>query len=217
MTTIARIRQSGLVVPASLVLLGLVPAVAGVTRLAALATGEASAADARFFASPTPVILHVLAAVPFSLLGAFEFVPRVRRSRWHRISGRLLAPLGLVAALTGLWMAHFYPWPAGDGEVLYVMRLVVGAAMTWSIGVGLIAIRRRDFAAHGAWMTRAYALGMGAGTQVLTHLPWFALVGRPDEDTRAVLMGAAWLINALVAEYAIGTWRRFRLRYIATP
>jgi hypothetical protein len=94
---------------------------------------------------------------------------------------------------------------------------VVGAAMTWSIGAGLVAIRRRDFTAHGAWMTRAYAIGMGAGTQVLTHLPWFALVGRPDENTRAVLMGAAWAINAVVAEHAIGTWRRVRARYIKTP
>jgi hypothetical protein len=24
-------------------------------------------------------------------------------------------------------------------------------------------------------MTRAYAIGLGAGTQVLTHLPWFVL------------------------------------------
>ena len=38
-------------------------------------------------------------------------------------------------------------------------------------------------------MTRGYAIGLGAGTQVLTHLPWFVLVGdRPGELPRAVMM-----------------------------
>lgn len=203
MTAVARIRQSGMVAPMALLLLGLVPAVAGASRLAALAAGQSSAADARFFDSPLPVVLHILAVVPFALLGALQFAPRLRRHRWHRLAGRFLAPLGLIAALTGLWMAHFYPWPAGDGAVLYVMRLIVGIAMTASIIVGVAAIGNRNYASHGAWMTRAYALGMGAGTQVLTHLPWFLIVGRPGVTSRAFLMGGAWLINCVVAEYAI--------------
>jgi hypothetical protein len=71
------------------------------------------------------------------------------------------------------------------------------------------AILRRDVASHGAWMTRAYAIGMGAGTQVLTHLPWFILVGgMPDPFTRAWLMGAGWGINLVVAE--IVNFRRSR-------
>jgi hypothetical protein len=53
-------------------------------------------------------------------------------------------------------------------------------------------------------MTRAYALGLGAGTQVLTHLPWFILMsGKPGEGPRAVMMGGAWVLNALVAEWVI--------------
>ena len=111
---------------------------------------------------------------------------------------------GLVAALTGLWMAHFYPWPAGDGVGVYVERLVFGSAMAASIVLALDAIRRRDFASHGAWMTRGYAIGLGAGTQVLTHLPWFLLAdGKPGELPRAVMMGAGWVINVVVAEWVI--------------
>jgi hypothetical protein len=49
---------------------------------------------------------------------------------------------------------------------------------------------------------------MGAGTQVLTHLPWFLIVGKPGETSRAFLMGAAWAINVVVAEYAIKRSRR---------
>jgi hypothetical protein len=66
------------------------------------------------------------------------------------------------------------------------------------------AVRRRNFPLHGEWMIRAYAIGLGAGTQVLTHLPWFMLVdGRQGELPRTVMMGAGWIINVLVAEWII--------------
>jgi len=115
-----------------------------------------------------------------------------------------------VAALSGLWMTNFYPWPAGDGQALYIERLVFGSAMFACIILAIDAIRRRDFVSHGAWMMRAYAIGLGAGTQVLTHLPWFILMGaKPGEGPRAVLMGAGWVINVIVAEWII---RRRHLR-----
>jgi uncharacterized membrane protein len=207
-------------VPAALIALSVVPGVAGVVRLTELAGGAAVTADnARFFASPLPVVLHVLAAVAYSVLGAFQFAPAFRRRRpgWHRGAGRILAPCGLLAALSGLWMAHFYPWPAGDGQLVYLERLVFGSAMAASIVLALAAVRRRDFASHGAWMIRAYAIGLGAGTQVLTHLPWFVLAdGKPGELPRAVMMGAGWVVNVVVAEWII---RRGRSRpsAAATP
>ena len=75
--------------------------------------------------------------------------------------------------------------------------------MTVSTLFALDAVRRRDFAGHGAWMTRGYALGMGAGTQVLTHLPWALFIGPLDQSSRAFCMGAGWAINALVAEWVV--------------
>ena len=193
-------------VPASLLALAIVPVVAGVVRLAGLVTGQASAADARFFEYPLPVTLHILAVIPYSVLGALQFAPALRRRGWHRAVGRPLVLSGLLTALTGLWMAQVYPWPEGDGEALYVMRLIVGMAMALSIGRGVTSLWRHDYTAHGAWMLRGYALGMGAGTQVLTHLPWFVFAGgTPDELSRAVMMGLGWVINVAVAEYVIRT------------
>jgi uncharacterized membrane protein len=193
-------------IPGLLILLALVPATAGTARLVELASGvQITVANARFFAAPLPVVLHILAFIPYSILGALQFAPAFRRRRtWgHRAAGRILVVLGLIVALTGLWMTLFYPWPKGDGEVLYLLRLVFGAAMAMAIVLAVFAIRRHDFATHGAWMIRSYAIGMGAGTQVLTHIPYFALVGEPDEQSRAVLMGAGWVINVLVAEWII--------------
>jgi hypothetical protein len=149
------------------------------------------------------VTLHILAVVPYSILGALQFAPTLRRYRWHRVVGGLLVPFGLIGALSGLWMAQFYPWPQGDGEAVYGERLIAGTVMTLAIVRGVWSLKEHDYAAHGAWMMRAYALGMGAGTQVLTHLPWFVFVGTPGEAGRAVLMGLGWIINYAVAEYVI--------------
>lgn len=196
-----------------LILLSLVPAVFGTARLAQLAgDAEITAENARFFAQPIPVVLHILVVIPYCIVGAFQFSPGLRRRDrpWHRAAGRVLAVFGLVAALTGLWMAHFYPWPEGDGYGVYVERIIFGTAMVASILLAISAVRRRDFKAHGAWMIRAYAIGLGAGTQVLTHLPWFILVGKPGESARTVLMGAGWVINVIVAEWIIRSPRRLR-------
>lgn len=190
---------------AGLLLLSLIPVIAGMFRVTDLAGGGAITADnARFFASPVPVVAHIVGATVYTLVGAFQFVPALRGRRgWHRVAGRILIPAGLIAALSGMWMAAFYTSPDGDNPLLMVIRLAFGSAMAASIVLGIVAIRRRDFAAHGAWMTRAYALGMAAGTQAVVFATWILAVGPADSLTEALLMGAAWVINAGVAELVI--------------
>ncbi len=56
---------------------------------------------------------------------------------------------------------------------------------------------------HRAWMTRGYAIGLGAGTQMLTLMAGEMIAGPPSELSRALLMGAGWVINLAVAEWAI--------------
>jgi hypothetical protein len=75
--------------------------------------------------------------------------------------------------------------------------------MVASIILGFVAIRRGDVTRHRAWMMRGYALGLGAGTQVLTLMVGEMIGGPPGEISRALLMGAAWAINIAVAEWAI--------------
>lgn len=193
-------------VPVGLILLSAIPVIAGASRAAELAGGATVTPDnARFFASPVPVLVHIVGVTLYSLLGAFQFHRGFRRRRpgWHRVSGRLLAVCGLAAALSGLWMTLFYARPPGDGELLTGFRLVFGSAMAGCIVLGVAAIRRRDVARHRAWMARAYAIGLGAGTQVLTQLPVMLLIGRPSEFVRAMLMLAGWLINVAVVEWAL--------------
>jgi hypothetical protein len=200
--------------PSALLLLSLVPLAAGAVRLAGLVTGAAGAdralglapENARFVAMPTPVVLHIVSAALFCVLGAFQFDPALRQ-RWprlHRAAGRVAAPCGILAALTGLWMTAGYAIPAElQGHLLYGVRMLAGVAMALAISVSVHAVLGRRIAAHRAWMVRAYALGQGAGTQVLIMLPVTLIAGAPTFLFRDVLMASAWGLNVLFAEWLI--------------
>lgn len=72
-------------VPGGLLVLSLVPAVAGTFRVAQLASGaEITPENARFFASPLPVVLHIVSSVIYCFLGAFQFAPGFRRRQPQR-------------------------------------------------------------------------------------------------------------------------------------
>jgi uncharacterized membrane protein len=205
--TAARRRRAEWLVPTGLILLSGVPVFAGALRLVELGGGSVPFVDqpdnARFVASPIPIVSHIVSVTAYSVGGALQFAPSLRRRRWHRWAGRGVAPAGLVAAASGLWMTFRYDLAAHDNNLLGVFRLVAGTSMAAAIVLGVNAARRRDFARHRAWMTRAYAIGMGAGTQVFTVGLGGAVADESDPMTRAWLMGAGWLINVLVAERAI--------------
>jgi len=206
MTTITSTRRaSARWVPFALVALSLVPAITGSLRLAGLAGGPAlMPVDGRIDASPLPVIVHIATVIPYALIGAFQFSSRLRQRHpgWHRGAGRVLVPLALGVALSGLWITLTYPLKPGSGVLLYDLRLVVGTAMAASVVLGFAAIRHGDVPRHRAWMTRAYALGLGAGTQVFTGAFGPALVGT-SVLAHDLTMGAAWAINLAVAEVVI--------------
>ncbi len=199
----ARKTQTPWWAPAGLILLSAIPLTFGVIRLIQLMSGaEITPANARFFASPSPVVIHIISSAIYALLGAFQFVSRLwqRGLKWHRWVGRLLVPVGLLVGFSGVWMTLFYPH---TDNLLYMFRLFFGSGMILSIILGFISIRRRDVAQHQAWMTRAYAIGMGAGTQTLTGMVGAMIFGKPNEFENALLMGAAWAINLVVAERSI--------------
>lgn len=190
-----------------LLALSAVPLVAGGMRLAQLGTGAPDASTARFHQAPWPVTLHILAAALFSILGAFQLDPRWRAKApgWHRQAGAVALLSGLVVAMTGGYIALTYAIPESlQGPFLLVTRLAVSGGMFVSLLLALQAIVERRFDAHGAWMLRAYALGLGAGTQVFVFLPAELLATGPVHGLpRDLLMAAAWGLNLTVAELLI--------------
>lgn len=204
-------RRAGWLVPMGLIALALIPVAAGGVRLALLAAGgPVPAENARFFSAPVPVVVHILSVTVFSLLGAFQFAPRLR-SRWpgwHRAAGRVVVAASFGAALSGMWMTSAYAIVPADNDLLHGLRLFFGWAMLFATARGLVAITGGDVAGHQAWMRRAYAIGLGAGTQALILGPAMLLFGEPGEMGRALMMGVGWVLNVMVAEW----WIRARAK-----
>jgi uncharacterized membrane protein len=191
--------------PLALILLAAIPLVAGTLRLVEFFGGPATMPERRSFEeSPAPLVVHIICAVVYIVLGALQFSAGLRRQRlrWHRASGRLLVPVGLAVALSALWMNEFYVLPDGPNEPLYVFRWMFGSAMAGSIVLGFVAIRRRDVRSHRMWMVRAYAIALGAGTQAFTLGFGQGLLGEGKTST-ALLHVTAWVINLSVAEWAM--------------
>lgn len=197
--------RSGWQVAVALILLSAIPLTAGTLRLVQLAGGpDLMPADSRFDAFPVALILHIVGSGIVALLGAFQFVPRFRRRHpaWHRRAGRVLTVAGLVVAISALWMTLTYGQKAGTGDLLYLFRLVFAASMAGCLALGFAAIRRRDIASHRAWMVRAYAIALGAGTQAFTEGFGAAIFGS-GVLAADLEKGAAWVINLTIAEWAI--------------
>jgi uncharacterized membrane protein len=192
-------------VPLALLALSFIPLTAGTLRLIQLAGGPAVIpADARFTGFPVALIVHIVGAAVFALVGILQFVPRFRRQHltWHRRAGRVLSVAGLMVAGSALWLTLAYSPKPGTGDFLYTFRLVFASAMVGAIVLGVRAARGRQIPAHRAWMIRAYAIGLAAGTQVFTEPIGGALFGTGDvRDDLA--KGAGWVINLAVAEWAI--------------
>ncbi|HJQ02611.1 MAG TPA: DUF2306 domain-containing protein [Jatrophihabitans sp.] len=198
-------RERSWPVPVALVALSTVPLMAGMLRLIQLAGGPAAIpADHRFASFSLPLVVHIVGATVYALVGILQFLPRFRRRHlaWHRRVGRVLAVAGLLVAISALWMTLFYQAQPGTGGLLYLLRLVFGSAMASCLVLGFTAVRRRDIAAHRGWMIRAYAIGLGAGTQVFTEGIGGAIFGT-GVLAADLAKGAGWLINLAVAEWAI--------------
>src|SRR5690348_46374 len=74
------ITRADWLIPAGLILLTLIPSLGGVFSLVGFATGTAlTPDDTKFHDLPLPIVLHIASALPFCLLGAFQFAPGVRR------------------------------------------------------------------------------------------------------------------------------------------
>ena len=145
----------------------MLPVIAGAFRLEQLSgISDAMPANARFAPMPLPVVLHIVSATVFAILGPLQFAAGFRRRwpAWHRVAGRLLVGCGLLVGLTGLWMTLFYAPPDDSGPLLFASRIVFGS------GDGRVHRHRprRDPAQE---TSRAIVRGWRAGTRLASAPP----------------------------------------------
>lgn len=201
-------RTTTVLLPAGLIAFGLIPILANALRRIAIAVGATDTAAGDGAGMPLPVVLHVLGSTVFVVLGALQFSTGFRRRRpaWHRIAGRVALLGALTAAGSGVWLA--FATFSSSSALLFALRILAASGLAIAIILAFHAIRRRRIAQHRAWMIRAYAIALGAATQVFTLGFGEQLFGT-GELSVALMNGAGWAINLAVAEWVI---RRGRVR-----
>jgi len=192
--------RSGWLAITGLLLLSALPVIGGALRLGEVSAGPEAALPV---ASSVAIVAHIVAMSMFCLLGAFQFSPALRiRRGWHRAAGRAVIPAGFIAGLSAVWLAVFFRGPP-DELALAMVRLIFAVGMTTFLVQGAIAIKRRDFTAHGAWMTRAFAIAVTGGTQALVSVLWALPFGEADVVGETWIVAAGFVINSVVAELLI--------------
>ena len=200
-------RISNWLVPIGLLLLGGINVLFGALQLDNIQQGPTAAStemtSMQYFATPIPIVLHIVAGVIFNLLAPLQFAPvfQVRWRAWHRWSGRLLVVAGLLVGLTGLWMNHFFP--QYGGMLKYPGIAVNSLGIMVSLGIALRVILNGDVQTHRAWMMRAVAFGLGPATQRVFIMPYFFLVGMPSDSVIGAVIWLGFLVNLTVVEWVL--------------
>ena len=144
-----------------------------------------------------PLLLHVGGGVVALAIGPWQFRASLRasRPRVHRWMGRTYVTAALAAGVGGLLLA---PLSQG-GPLAHLGFGTLAVLLLVTTGLAFVAIRRRRFPVHRAWMTRSYALVFTAVTFRL-WLGLGALAALPPDQVYAVGSWTSWLIDLLVAE-----------------
>lgn len=121
--------------------------------------------------------IHVIAAAVLSFGGMLQLIPSLRQKYpvLHKINGRLFFTLGILGALTGLYLTWLRGSRLSDigslGVTLNGFLIPVFIYYAWSFAIkGKIALHRR-LAVHsfllvnGVWTFRLYLMGWFVGTQ----------------------------------------------------
>lgn len=157
-------------------------------------------------AHPLSEALHRVGGALYMLLGAMQFMPRLRTRRpaLHRWAGRAFIGVGLVALVSGVYMGIAFPY---DNKEI-APTIVFACVMCFALLRAFLHIRRREVQAHREWMIRAYAVGLGIGTiRVLTVSARYS-TGISVKILLGPMFWISWILTLVGAELWIHSVRR---------
>lgn len=198
--------RSGWSIPAALIALSLIPIVTSAMRTIEIGGNPLPTPDnARFLLQPFVIYIHAIGGSVYLLLGALQFSAPLRQKfpKYHRRAGRLAVLAGTMAALSGMWMTETFPAEPANPSVFYGFRMIFGSLWLVCLACGLLSALHRNFKSHRKWMMRAYAIGIGGGTSVLTVGGLYLVTGDISPKSSALAQTAAWAINLMVVEYVL--------------
>jgi hypothetical protein len=163
-----------------------------------------------YVAHLTFLMTHIIASMLAILIGAFQFLPPLRKGRLlkiHRWLGRAYLLGILFGGLSGLYMAQF-----AHGGIISELGFGVLACL-W-LYTGFMAykqVRNKDLEGHRQWMIRNYALTF-AGVMLRIWAPIAGAAGLEFTAAYTAIAWLCWVPNLMVAEWIIRRTRESQPR-----
>ena len=148
----------------------------------------------------TMLLMHVSAAPVALAVGAFQFMPKIRRSNktLHRWLGRIYGLAILVGGIGAIGISL----NAIGGTWAQIGFSGLGISWFVTTGSAIYFAMNKRFDEHRIWMLRSYALTFAAVTLRL-QLVGFEIAGMPYEQSSVWLSYTCWIPNLIVAEILI--------------
>lgn len=155
----------------------------------------------------TILLFHVIPVMIISLSAILQLFPYIRKNypTFHRINGRMFLALGLIGAVTGLYMT----WITGSrlsnlgslGVTLNGILILAAAVFAWRYAL------QRKFRQHRRWAVHAFILINGVWSFRLYLMGWFLVNQGPLGNSRTIdgpadiaLSFASYLLPMAIAE-----------------
>lgn len=163
---------------------------------------HSEASFGRYWSHKWSLLLHIAGGTLALFAGPFQLWSGLRRRHLavHRWTGRLYITGVLLGGVASFYLA-LHTVPRDFGVALFVL-----ATAWWTtVGMAIVAIKRRQIEAHKEWMIRSYVVTFGFVTfRWLVALPMWAFLGSAVPATATWL---AWVVPLLVAEVVL-QWKR---------
>ena len=146
---------------------------------------------------PIRLCLHVFGSAVALSIGPFQFFESIRKRRQiHRLLGFTYFTAILIGGGSGIAMAL-----VAYGGLSSRIGFGMGAVLwLYTAGRALVAIQKRDFAAHEAWAKRCFALTFAA-VNLRVYLGLFFAFGFNFNDFYPALGWISWVPNLIFAEW----------------
>lgn len=156
--------------------------------------------QSRYVDHPLITAIHMLTGIAFVTLAPFQFNKNLRQKhrKAHRVLGRILLASALFAGLYGLLAASRFP--AFGGISSLAASWFFGPMFLFSLVQAFRHIRKRRVALHREWMIRAFALGLGVGTQRIFIGLFAAFGGFSIGEVFGTSLWIGFALNLAIAE-----------------
>ncbi len=162
----------------------------------------------RYHDHPLMSMIHMITGIAFILFAPLQFSAKFRAKRLtlHRWIGRVLMPMGIISGVTGILAAVWLPGFGGFSTLI----------ASWFFGIGIVicflrswwCARNRNIQAHREWIMRAFAIGLGVGTQRILIFIFMPFQMGTFNEIFAPLLWMGIAINLLIAETWINVTRK---------